>query len=56
MLITLPASFANIDEVRVTSDGGNGGVGAKLWQEGFNSFVFINPTANADLSNLSASA
>ena len=54
--ITLPTQFKNVDEVRVTSNGGIGGVGAELWQEGFNSFVFIDPTTNADLFALNASA
>ena len=54
--ITLPVQFKNVDEVRITSNGGVGGVGAQLWQEGFNSFVFIDPTTNADLAALSASA
>lgn len=56
VLITLPPQFMDVDEVRITSDGGIGGVGPKLWQEGFNSFVFIDPTTNADLAGLSASA
>ncbi|WP_440108317.1 IPTL-CTERM sorting domain-containing protein [Acidovorax sp. BL-A-41-H1] len=56
VLITLPAQFKDVDEVRITSNGGIGGVGPKLWQEGFNYFVFIDPTTNADLAGLSASA
>ncbi|RYF56366.1 MAG: cadherin-like beta sandwich domain-containing protein, partial [Comamonadaceae bacterium] len=54
--IPLGAQFANVDEIRVTSNGGTSGAGAKLWYEGFNTFVFVNPTGNADLSALSASA
>ncbi|WP_164558095.1 DUF4347 domain-containing protein [Massilia atriviolacea] len=53
--ILLPGSFKNLDEVRVTSDGGTG-IPGKLWQEGFNNFVFEDPTGNANLSNLLASA
>lgn len=53
---SLPLQFKNVDEIRITSDGGMSGVGAKLWFEGFNTFVFIDPTINADLSNLAASA
>ena len=56
VLISLPAQFKNVDEIRITSNGGISGMGANLWQEGFNTFVFIDPTINADLSNLSASA
>jgi len=58
VLVTLPVQFKNVDEIRITSNGGTavGTVGAKLWQEGFNSFVFIDPTSNADLSALSATA
>lgn len=58
VLVTLPVQFKNVDEIRITSNGGiaAGTVGAKLWQEGFNSFVFIDPTSNADLSVLSATA
>ena len=54
--ISPPAQFTNVDELRITSNGGTGGVGAKLYQEGFNSFVFTEPTANAALSGLSATA
>lgn len=54
--VNLGAQFTNVDEVRITSDGGLAGVGANLWGEGFNTFVFVNPTGNADLSGLSASA
>ncbi|MDM5179578.1 cadherin-like beta sandwich domain-containing protein [Massilia sp. DJPM01] len=51
-----PAQFTNVDELRITSNGGTGGVGAKLYQEGFNSFVFTEPTANASLTALSTTA
>ncbi|NHZ41272.1 DUF4347 domain-containing protein [Massilia sp. CCM 8693] len=56
--INLPAAFKNVDEVRVTSDGGRTfpTEGAKLFGEAFNRFVFVEPTTNADLSNLLASA
>ena len=54
--ISPPAQFTNVDELRITSNGGNSGIGAKLFQEGFNSFVFTEPTANAALSGLSATA
>ncbi|WP_166882133.1 cadherin-like beta sandwich domain-containing protein [Massilia mucilaginosa] len=53
--VTLPNTFRNVDEVRITSNGGAGATG-KLWQEGFNSFVFVEPTGNADLAGLSVSA
>ena len=56
VLISPPSQFTNVDELRITSNGGTGGVGAKLYQEGFNSFVFTEPTANAALSGLSATA
>ena len=54
--VNLGAQFTNVDEVRITSDGGLAGVGANLWGEGFNTLVFVNPTGNADLSGFSASA
>jgi hypothetical protein len=51
--ITLTSAFAAVDEVRITSNGGAGGVGAKLWQEGFNNFA-ITPvfSHNSDLAAL----
>ncbi|WP_311230734.1 MULTISPECIES: IPTL-CTERM sorting domain-containing protein [unclassified Acidovorax] len=55
-VINLPiAGFRNIDEIRITSDGGIGTPNT-LFREGFNTFVFVNPTGNADLTALSASA
>jgi hypothetical protein len=52
--ITLPTAFGAVDEVRISSNGGLSGEGAKLYQEGFNDFA-ITPvlSANADLAALS---
>ena len=54
--VTLPVTFSNLDEVRITSNGGAGGVGAMLWQEGFNTFVVADSPQQADLSGLALSA
>ncbi|WP_306823223.1 DUF4347 domain-containing protein, partial [Janthinobacterium sp. UMAB-60] len=54
--ISPPPQFTNVDELRITSNGGTSGMGSKLFREGFNSFVFTEPTANAALSGLSATA
>ncbi|MNU31256.1 Serine-aspartate repeat-containing protein F precursor [compost metagenome] len=55
-VINLPsAGFGNVDEIRITSDGGIGTPNT-LFQEGFNTFTFVNPSGNANLSALSATA
>ena len=54
-IITLPASFSNLDEVRITSDGGYG-VPNTMYQEGFNNFVVADSLQQADLSALTVSA
>ncbi|RYF28675.1 MAG: IPTL-CTERM sorting domain-containing protein [Comamonadaceae bacterium] len=51
-----PAQFSNVDELRITSDGGVSGEPNKLYLEGFNSFVFAEPSANAALTGLTATA
>lgn len=53
--VNLPPAFRNVDEIRITSTG-HPSQPNKLWQEGFNNFVFTEPTGNADLSALSASS
>ena len=53
--VNLLADFGNVDEVRITTTG-SAGAPNQLWQEGFNNFVFTEPTGNADLSALSASS
>ena len=53
--INLPSGFRNVDEIRITSTG-HPTEPNKLWQEGFNNFVFTEPNGNAALSALSASA
>ncbi|TBN57961.1 cadherin-like beta sandwich domain-containing protein [Glaciihabitans arcticus] len=52
---TLPSGFSYVDEVRVSSSGGDGFEG-KLWQEGFNDFVVADSPQQADLSGLALSA
>ena len=54
--ITLSPLFLHVDAVRIMSDGGSGGAGATLWQEGFNTFVVADSVKQADLSGLTISA